>query len=185
MAFADRRDAGRKLAALLVASGWGPVGSGPVESGRWDETDQRKEVRPIVMGMARGGVPVAFEVARALGAPLDVVVVRKLGHPRQPELGLGAIAEEGVRLVNAELVARLGVTETVIDAVAAEQTTELERRLWLYRGGRPALPATGRTAIVVDDGLATGFTARAAIEVMRRRSADRVVLAVPVGPPDT
>jgi putative phosphoribosyl transferase len=130
-------------------------------------------------------VPVAFEVAGALGAPLDVVVVRKLGHPRQPELGLGAIAEEGVRLINGELVARLGVTEDVIDAVAAEQTTELERRLRVYRGGRPPLPAAGRTAIVVDDGLATGFTARAAIEVMRRRSADRVVLAVPVGPPDT
>jgi putative phosphoribosyl transferase len=137
------------------------------------------------MGMARGGVPVAFEVASALGAPLDVVVVRKLGHPRQPELGLGAIAEEGVRLINGALVARLGVTEDVIDAVAAEQTIELERRLRVYRRGRPPLSAAGRTAIVVDDGLATGFTARAAIEVMRRRSADRVVLAVPVGPPDT
>ena len=137
------------------------------------------------MGMARGGVPVAFEVAGALGSPLDVVVVRKLGHPSQPELGLGAIAEEGVRLVNRELVARLGVTEDVLDAVAAEQTTELERRLRVYRRGRPPLPAAGRTAIVVDDGLATGFTARAAVEVMRRRAADRVVLAVPVGPPDT
>src|SRR5580693_9322434 len=136
MAFADRRDAGRKLAALLVASesGRGAVGSRPVDSGRRDETGQRKEVGPIVMGMARGGVPVAFEVAGALRAPLDVVVVRQLGHPRQPELGLGAIAEEGVRLVNRELVARLGVTEDVIDAVAAEQTTELERRLRAYRG---------------------------------------------------
>ena len=137
------------------------------------------------MGMARGGVPVAFEVAGALGSPLDVVVVRKLGHPSQPELGLGAIAEEGARLVNRELVARLGVTEDVVDAVAAEQTTELERRLRVYRRGRRPLPAAGRTAIVVDDGLATGFTARAAVEVMRRRAADRVVLAVPVGPPDT
>jgi len=137
------------------------------------------------MGMARGGVPVAFEVAGALRAPLDVVVVRKLGHPRQPELGLGAIAEDGVRLVNDALVARLEVSEDVIDAVAARQTIELERRLAVYRGGRPPVPVQGRTAIVVDDGLATGFTARAAIEVMRRRDAARVVLAVPVGPPDS
>jgi len=136
------------------------------------------------MGMARGGVPVAFEVAGALHAPLDVVVVRKLGHPRQPELGLGAIAEEGVRLVNDALVRRLEVPEDVIDAVAARQTIELERRLRVYRGDRPPVPVEGRTAIVVDDGLATGFTARAAIEVMRRRAAARVVLAVPVAPPD-
>jgi putative phosphoribosyl transferase len=137
------------------------------------------------MGMARGGVPVAFEVAGALRAPLDVVVVRKLGHPRQPELGLGAIAEDGVRLVNDALVARLEVSQDVIDDVAARQTIELERRLAVYRGGRPPVPVQGRTAIVVDDGLATGFTARAAIEVMRRRDAARVVLAVPVGPPDS
>ncbi len=136
------------------------------------------------MGMARGGVPVAFEVAGALDAPLDVVVVRKLGHPRQPELGLGAIAEDGVRLVNDALVQRLGVTEDVIDAVAARQTIELDRRLDVYRVGRAPTPLEGRTAIVVDDGLATGFTARAAIEVMRRRDAARVVLAVPVSPPD-
>ena len=137
------------------------------------------------MGMARGGVPVAFEVAVALDAPLDVVVVRKLGHPRQPELGLGAIAEDGVRLVNTELVRQLGVPSDVIDAVAAEQETELERRLRVYRRGRAPVPVQDRAAIVVDDGLATGFTARAAIEVMRGRSAARVVLAVPVGPPDT
>lgn len=139
----------------------------------------------MVMGMARGGVPVAFEVAGALRAPLDVVVVRKIGHPRQPELGLGAIAEDGVCLVNDALVARLEVSQDVIDAVAARQTIELERRLAVYRGGRPPVPVQGRTAIVVDDGLATGFTARAAIEVMRRRDAARVVLAVPVGPPDS
>jgi len=136
------------------------------------------------MGMARGGVPVAFEVAAALDAPLDVVVVRKLGHPRQPELGLGAIGEDGVRVVNAALVEQLEVTRDVLDDVTARQSTELERRLRVYRGGRAPFPVEGRTAIVVDDGLATGFTARAAIEVMRRRSAARVVLAVPVGPPD-
>ena len=137
------------------------------------------------MGMARGGVPVGFEVAGVLGAPLDVVVVRKLGHPRQPELGLGAIAEDGVRLVNEPLVRRLGVTEDVLEAVTTSQRAELERRLARYRAGRPPVAVDGLTAIVVDDGLATGFTARAAIEVMRRRHAADVVLAVPVGPPDT
>jgi len=166
MAFRDRREAGRRLAELLVASNRSGV------------------ERPVVMGMARGGVPVAFEVAAALEAPLDVVVVRKLGHPRQPELGLGAIGEDGVRLVNRALVQQLEVAPEVIDDVVAAQATELERRLRVYRGDRAPVPVEGRTAIVVDDGLATGFTARAAIEVMRRRSAARVVLAVPVGPPD-
>jgi predicted phosphoribosyltransferase len=174
MAFADRRDAGRRLAALLEASG--------------SVARQRPQQPPgetaVVMGMARGGVPVAFEVATALHAPLDVVVVRKLGHPRQPELGLGAIAEDGVRIVNDALVGRLAVSGDVIDAVAARQTLELERRLRVYRGDRPPVPVRGRTAVVVDDGLATGFTARAAVEVMRRRAAARVVLAVPVAPPD-
>jgi putative phosphoribosyl transferase len=167
MAFVDRRDAGRRLAALLA------------ESGSWEME------RPVVVGMARGGVPVAFEVAGALDAPLEVVVVRKLGHPRQPELGLGAIAEDGVRVVNDALVRKLGVSEDVIDAVSAQETIELERRLRLYRGDRAPVSVQGRTAIVVDDGLATGFTARAAIEVMRRRGAARVVLAVPVSPPDS
>ena len=130
--------------------------------------------------MARGGVPVAYEVAGALDAPLDVVVVRKLGHPRQPELGLGAIAEDGVRLVNTALVRRLGC--------ARRRDRRRGRRarrpsssaaLRAYRGGRGPGCLAGRTAIVVDDGLATGFTARAAVEVMRRRGAARVVLAVP------
>jgi putative phosphoribosyl transferase len=179
MAFADRRDAGRQLAALLVGTDPALARSAPL-AGLTGLTERQ----PVVMGMARGGVPVAFEVAAALDAPLDVVVVRKLGHPHQPELGLGAIAEDGVRLVNAELVARLGVGPDVIDAVAAEQTKELERRLRVYRGERAPVPVEDRAAIVVDDGLATGFTARAAIEVMRGRAAARVVLAVPVGPPD-
>ena len=174
MAFVDRRDAGRRLAALVSAAlrAREPGGGGPVPG-------------PVVEGMARGGVPVAFEVARALGAPLDVVVVRKLGHPDQPELGLGAIAEGGVRLVNAALVHRLGVTAQTIDAVAARELAELERRLQRYRGGRPPMPVGGTTVVVVDDGIATGFTARAAVDVMRARGASRVVLAVPVGPPTT
>ena len=119
------------------------------------------------MGMARGGVPVAFEVAAALDAPLDVVVVRKLGHPRQPELGLGAIGEEGVRLVNDALVAPSPGARGRDRRRRGRQTLELERRLRVYRGDRSPVPVEGRTAIVVDDGLATGFTARAAIEVMR------------------
>lgn len=172
MTFLDRRDAGRRLGALVVSSVRGtgqPVG--------------RDAGRPVVMGMARGGVPVAFEVAAALEAPLEVVVVRKLGHPRQPELGLGAIGEDGVRVVNAVLVEKLGVTAEMLDAVAKREEAELERRLRVYRGDRAPRPVEGLTVIVVDDGLATGFTARAAIEVMRRRKAARVVLAVPVGPP--
>ena len=137
----------------------------------------------MVVGMARGGVPVALEIARALGAPLDVVVVRKLGHPRQPELGLGAIAEGGVRVVNTALVEQLDVDAATLDAVAGREHEELDRRLRRYRRGRPPVPVVGRTVVLVDDGLATGFTARAAIEALRRRGAARVVLAVPVGPP--
>ena len=167
MRFRDRSDAGRQLAAAI-----------------------RDELSPdpgtaVVVGMARGGVSVAYEVAHGLGAPLDVVVVRKLGHPRQPELGMGAIAEEGVRLVNDTLVHQLRVTDEMLDTVAARERPELERRVEAYRGGRPPVAVDGRLAIVVDDGLATGFTARAAVEVVRRRRAARVVLGVPVGPPDT
>ena len=161
--FADRADAGRRLAVLL---------------------ESLRPSRPVVVGMARGGVPVAGEVARILGAPLDVVVVRKLGHPSQPELGLGALGEEAVRVVNGSMVARLGVPDDVIEDVARRETVELDRRVRAYQGGRPPVPVAGRPVIVVDDGLATGFTARAAVEVVRRRGADRVIVAVPVGSPE-
>jgi putative phosphoribosyl transferase len=161
--FTDRGDAGRRLAVLLDSVG---------------------RFRPVVVGMARGGVLVAHEVARVLDAALDVVVVRKLGHPDQPELGLGALAEEGVRVVNEPLVTRLAVPADVIEAVVRRETAELERRRLAYRGDRPPLVVAGRTVVVVDDGLATGFTARAAVEVMRRRRAGRVVVAVPVAAPD-
>jgi putative phosphoribosyl transferase len=134
--------------------------------------------------MARGGVPVAHEVAEGLGAPLDVVVVRKLGHPDQPELGLGALGEEGVRVVNEPLLARLAVPAELVEQVAARETAELERRVAAYRGDRPPVDVRGRVVVVVDDGLATGFTARAAVEVVRRRGAARVVLAVPIGSPE-
>ncbi len=161
--FADRVDAGRRVALLL---------------------EPLRASRPVVVGMARGGVPVAHEVARILGAPLDVVVVRKLGHPDQPELGLGALGEEGVRVVNEPLVARLAVSAEMIEDVARREATELERRVRAYRGDMAPVEVTGRSVVVVDDGLATGFTARAAVEVARRRGAARVVLAVPVGSPE-
>jgi putative phosphoribosyl transferase len=173
--FADRAAAGRRLGEL-IQNLRPPVGVGPVEVG--------PVVGPVVVGMARGGVPVAHEVARILGAPLDVVVVRKLGHPRQPELGLGALGEDGVRVLNEPLIARLEVTSAVLAQVAGAESQELARRLGIYRGDRPPLTLEGRTVIVVDDGLATGFTARAAVEVVRRRLAARVVLAVPVGSPE-
>ncbi len=162
MVFRDRTDAGRQLAADL---------------------EDLQLDRPVIVGMARGGVPVAFEVARALHAPLDVIVVRKLGHPSQPELGMGAIAEGGVRVINKALVAQLEVPESLIDQVAAREGAELERRLAVYRGDRSEVQVEGRTVVVVDDGLATGFTALAAVESLRERGAKRVVLAVPVAPP--
>jgi putative phosphoribosyl transferase len=136
------------------------------------------------MGMARGGVPVAAEVARILDCPLDVLVVRKLGHPGQPELGLGALGEDGVRVVNESLVARLAVPADAIEEVARREQAELDRRVRLYRGDRPPVVVTDRPVIVVDDGLATGFTARAAVEVVRRRQASSVIVAVPVGSPE-
>lgn len=164
MPFTDRRDAGRRLADRLATL--------PLED-------------PVVVGLPRGGVVVAAEVARALGAPLDIVVVRKLGAPGRPELGIGAIGEDRVRALNTELVDMLGVTEPQIAAIEAEETEELARRVAAYRGGRPPLPVQGRNVVVIDDGLATGYTARAAVRVVKRRGARRVILAIPVSAPDT
>ena len=164
MRFRDRADAGRQLA--------------------WRLQQYRMEA-PVVVGLARGGVPVAAEVARALGAPLDVLVVRKLGCPWQPELALGAIGEAGAMVLNPALIAGIGLApDDLADVIGAERA-ELARRVARYRGGRPAEPVEGRTVVVVDDGLATGATARAAIAVLRRRGAHRSILAVPVAPPDT
>jgi putative phosphoribosyl transferase len=162
--FRDRRDAGQQLAARLV-----PL----------------RAERPIVLGLPRGGVPVAFEVARALGAPLDVIVVRKLGVPFQPELGMGAIGEEGIRVLDDDTVRLARVRPDEIAAVEVRERQELERRAALYRRGRPMLSLTDRTVIVVDDGIATGGTARAALAVARAHGARRVVLAVPVAPRET
>jgi putative phosphoribosyl transferase len=163
MRFADRADAGRRLAESLRFL----VGQDVV-----------------VVGLPRGGVPVAFEVARALGAPLDVIVVRKLGVPVQPELGMGAVGEGGVRIVDREIVRRAGVSERELSTVEQRERVEVVRRSSRLRGDKTPVPLTGRTVIVVDDGVATGSTARAACQVVRAQGATRVVLAVPVGPED-
>lgn len=137
----------------------------------------------VVLGLTRGGVPVAAEVARALHAALDVIVVRKLGVPYQPELAMGAIAGDGTQVLDLGLIRTLGLTDKAVEAAALGQRIELERRERLYRGARPALDLRGRTAILVDDGLATGSTMLAAIAFAKKRQAKRVVVAVPVAPP--
>lgn len=164
MPFADRVEAGRRLAGRLAVL----VG-----------TDA------VVLALPRGGVPVGAEVARALDAPLDVAVVRKLGVPYQPELAMGAVGEEGSRVVNDEVVKVAGVDPATLAAVEERERQEVARRARRYRAGLPAVPLVGRTVVVVDDGLATGSTARAACQVARARGAARVVLAVPVAPPAT
>ncbi len=163
MTFIDRADAGRRLAARLQ-----PLRGEAV----------------VVLGLPRGGVPVAYEVARALDAPLDVIVVRKLGVPFQPELGAGAIGEDGVRIINEEVIHVAGVSASQLDEVEARERAELERRVRRFRGDRPRVALKGRTVVVVDDGIATGSTARAACQVARAQGAARVVLAVPVAPRD-
>jgi predicted phosphoribosyltransferase len=162
--FPDRRAAGRELAVALQ---------------RYRGQDV------VVLGLPRGGVPVAFEVAEALGAPLDVLVVRKLGVPNQPELGFGAIGEEGVRLLNQRVLSHVRVSDKDIAAVEAAERAELQRRVERYRGDRDRIPVVGRTVLIVDDGFATGSTVRAAATVARGQGAARVVLAAPVGASDT
>ena len=163
MSFRDRADAGRRLA---------------------DRLSHLRGEQVLVLGLPRGGVPVAFEVARALGAPLDVIVVRKLGVPWQPELAMGAIGEDGVRVINDEVVRITGVSRREQAAVEARERAELERRARRFRGARQREPLEGRTVVIVDDGIATGSTARAACQVARAHGAGRVVLAVPVAPVD-
>jgi len=160
MQFADRSDAGRRLAAELL-----PLA---------------KE-RPVVMALPRGGVPVAVEVAKALDAPLDILAVRKLGAPGNRELGVGAVAEGGSAVLDSSSAEQLGLTRSVLDATLARETQELRRRVARYRGDRPPIAVLGRTVIVVDDGLATGLSDLAAIRALRKRSARRIVVAAPVG----
>jgi putative phosphoribosyl transferase len=139
----------------------------------------------IVLGLPRGGVPVAFEVAHALHAPLDVFVVRKLGTPGQSELAMGAIATGGVRVLDPDIVRMLGISKAEIQAIAAREERELERRESAYRGERPAPSFAGRTVILVDDGLATGSTMRAGIQALRQQDPARIVAAVPVAALET
>ncbi|GII77124.1 hypothetical protein Sru01_21060 [Sphaerisporangium rufum] len=162
--FTDRHDAGVRLAGRLREI--------PGTAGA------------IVLGLPRGGVPVAAEVARALHAPMDVIVVRKLGVPYQPELGFGAVGEGGVRVVTPDIVRVAGLNPEEIAEVERRERAEVTRRARRFREGRPPVDPAGRTVIVVDDGIATGGTARAACRVARARGASRVVLAVPVGAPD-
>ncbi|MEU3175871.1 phosphoribosyltransferase family protein, partial [Streptomyces sp. NPDC007000] len=163
MFFRDRRDAGRQLAARL---------------------GHLKGTEVVVLGLPRGGVPVAAEVAEALGAPLDVCLVRKLGVPFQPELGMGAIGEGGVRVINDDVVRTARVAPDELTRVEAREGEVLENRARRYRGGREPVGTEGRTVVVVDDGVATGSTARAACRIARARGAARIVLAVPVAPHD-
>ena len=139
----------------------------------------------VVLGLPRGGVPVAAAVAQALQAPLDVIVVRKLGVPSQPELAMGAIGENGMRLLNGEVLAVTGVRESEVAEVERRERDELERRAALYRANRPPIDLAGKTAVIVDDGIATGSTAAAAAQIARQAGAERVIIATPVAPPIT
>ena len=163
MIFDDRSHAGRVLAGLLRHS------------------VPRKAANTLILALPRGGVPVGYEVARALGAPLDVLVARKLGAPGNPEYAFGAIAPGGVRVLSAEAMGLLGLSYANADAISAKEAKELSRREALYRAGRPPPALEGRTVVIVDDGLATGATMRAAIRSVRRGRPARVVAAAPVG----
>jgi len=157
--FEDRRDAGRRLAGKL---------------------SRFQNERPVVFALPRGGVPVGYEISHSLRAPLDVFVSRKLGAPDQPEFGIGAVAAGGVRVLNEDVVRRLGIPADYIERITAQEIAEVSRRLRYFRGARPEPEVAGRTAILVDDGLATGVTARAAVEALRSRGPRRLVLAAPV-----
>jgi predicted phosphoribosyltransferase len=165
MRFRDRSEAGRLLARSL----------------------QRFKSRPdvLVLALPRGGVPVAYEVALNLKAPLDVFVVRKLGVPGRKELAMGAIATGGIRALNESVIRLLNIPQTVIEAVATSEGEELQRRERLYRGGKPPLDVKSKTIILIDDGLATGSTMKAAIAALRRQNPARIIVAVPLAPPET
>ena len=164
--FRDRPEAGRLLAEAIAEKGYAD---------------------PVVLALPRGGIPIAIQVARALAAPMDLILVRKIGVPSQPELAAGAIVDGGEpeTIYNDDVIAMTGLTRDRVDELGKRQLEEIERRRALYLKDRPAVSVAGRTAIVVDDGIATGATARAALHAMRRKQARKVVLAVPVGPSDT
>src|SRR6266699_5031211 len=164
-AFANRTEAGRLLAEKL------------------EKYANRNDV--IVLGLPRGGVPVAYEVAKRLHVPLDVFIVRKLGVPGFEELAAGAIASGSVRVLNEDVMRAIPYGDAAIEAVTAKETAELQRREQIYREGRPAPELRGNVVMLVDDGLATGATMRAAVKALRQSGAAKIVVAVPVGPPDT
>ena len=163
--FTHRQEAGRRLAEALSAY------------------QDRDDV--VVLGLPRGGVPVAFEVARALRAPLDVFLVRKLGVPGNPELAMGAIASGDVRVLNEGVVRRMRISDDAIERVTEREREKLENREQIYRGARPEVDLTGKTVLLVDDGLATGATMRAAVDALRQRDPRKIVVAVPTAPPET
>lgn len=162
--FADRRDAGRQLAVQLL-----PLAG----------------VCPIVVGLPRGGIPVASEIATALHAPLEILAVRKLGAPHNPEYGIGAIVEDGTRIFDPEALEALAIDGGTLESIVARASEELRRRVVAYRGGRPPMRLRDRTVIIVDDGVATGVTDTAAIRAIRRQRPRRLILAVPVCAPDS
>ena len=162
--FKDRIDAGQILANRLT---------------------KYADQKPLVLGLPRGGVPVAFEVAKALKAPLDVYIVRKLGVPGQEELAMGAIATGDVRVLNQGVIDALQISEEAIETETRKEKEELKRREALYRGGRPTLDVTNRTVLLIDDGIATGSTIKAAIAALKKQKAGRIIVGVPVAPPST
>jgi predicted phosphoribosyltransferase len=163
--FVDRREAGRELAVRL--------------------SEYRGRPDVVVLALPRGGVPVAFEIAEALVAPLDVFVVRKLGMPGHPEFAIGAIASGGIRVLSDDVISMYGIPATTIEAITSQEREELQRREREYRQGRTLTDLRHKAAILVDDGLATGSTMRAAVEAVRALGPDRIVVAVPVGAPST
>jgi predicted phosphoribosyltransferase len=165
MVFSDRADAGRILASKL--------------------TNYKGRIDTVILALPRGGIPVAYEIGKELGVPVDVFVVRKLGVPGQEELAMGAIATGGMRIINYDVVEQLGINQETIDAVTDQERKELRRREQLYRGERPPREIRGRSVILVDDGIATGSTMRAAIAALRQLGPARIVVAVPVASPET
>src|SRR5438132_8836558 len=159
MQYLDRREAGRQLAAELM-----PFAS----------------EQPVIVALPRGGVPVGVEVARALGAPIEFLAVRKIGAPGNPELAVGAVAEGGTGVLDPRSAGMLGMTQELLDARLEQESQELRRRVARYREGQPSIALGGRTAIVVDDGMATGMTELAAVRALRKRGAERIIVAVPV-----
>lgn len=168
MSYRNRRDAGERLADSIESAGV------------LDDS-----VQPLVLGIPRGGVPVAAVVASRIGGELDILVAHKLGAPGNPEYAIGAVAEDGTAIIDELLLARIGISDGYVEAERQRQELEVARRARALRGGAPATPLTGRVCFVVDDGVATGATLEASLQLLMRSGAERVIAAVPVGPPDT